>query len=197
MSRYIHIGKHNAGRFLLAVLVFIIAITVSLPVISQDKNRQRRPPKTSFSQAVAFNKDSVPPLTDSMKAVLDSIHIADSLFKIDSAALQQKSSLDRPAFSTGKDSTIEVFSNGQKKVYLYGDVTVKYRDMELTADYMEYDMNTGTVYARGTLDTLTDEVKGQPVMKQGGSTYSMEELRYNFNSNKARITNMLTQQEEG
>ena len=197
MSRFRHTLRHNAGRFLLAVLVFLIALTVSFPVISQDKNRQRKPPKTSFSQAVAFNKDSVPPLTDSMKAVLDSIHIADSLFKIDSAALQKKSSLDRPAFSTGKDSTIEVFSNGQKKVYLYGDVTVKYLDMELTADYMEYDMNTGTVYARGTLDTLTGEVKGQPVMKQGGSTYSMEELRYNFNSNKARITNMLTQQEEG
>ena len=112
MSRFRHTLRHNAGRFLLAVLVFLIALTVSFPVISQDKNRQRKPPKTSFSQAVAFNKDSVPPLTDSMKAVLDSIHIADSLFKIDSAALQKKSSLDRPAFSTGKDSTIEVFSNG-------------------------------------------------------------------------------------
>ena len=185
------------GRVLLAAVVFMIAITVSLPVISQDKNRQRRPPKTSFSQAVAFNKDSVPPLTDSMKAVMDSIHLADSLFKIDSAALQKKSSLEMPAFSTGKDSTVEVFSNGQRKVFLYGDVTVKYKDMELSADYMEYDMNTGTVFARGTLDTLTGEVKGQPVMKQGGSTYSMEELRYNFNSNKARITNMITQQEEG
>ena len=150
-----------------------------------------------FSQAVAYNRDSLPPLTDSMKAVLDSMRVADSLFKIDSAALQKKSSLDRPAFSTGKDSTIEVFSGGQKKVFLYGDVTVKYRDMELTADYMEYDMNTGTVFARGTLDTLTGEVKGQPVMKQGGSSYSMEELRYNFNTNKARITNMITQQDEG
>ena len=192
-----HTGRRTVGRVLLAAVVFMIAITVSLPVISQDKNRQRRPPKTSFSQAVAFNKDSVPPLTDSMKAVMDSIHLADSLFKIDSAALQKKSSLEMPAFSTGKDSTVEVFSNGQRKVFLYGDVTVKYKDMELSADYMEYDMNTGTVFARGTLDTLTGEVKGQPVMKQGGSTYSMEELRYNFNSNKARITNMITQQEEG
>lgn len=62
---------------------------------------------------------------------------------------------------------------------------------------MEYDLNTGTVYARGTLDTLTGEVKGQPAMKEGNSTYTMEELRYNFNTRKARITNMITQQEEG
>lgn len=136
-------------------------------------------------------------MTDSLRAVLDSIHRADSLFKIDSAALQQKSSLSRPAFSTAKDSVIEVFTDGQRKIYYYGDVTVKYDNMELSADYMEYDLNTGTVYARGTLDTLTGEVKGQPAMKEGNSTYTMEELRYNFNTRKARITNMITQQEEG
>ncbi|MDD6253008.1 MAG: putative LPS assembly protein LptD [Bacteroidales bacterium] len=197
MIRSDYIKRIASGRGLLAAVLLTISVTISLPVISQDGRKQKRPPKTMFSQAVAYNRDSLPPLTDSMKAVLDSMRVADSLFKIDSAALQKKSSLDRPAFSTGKDSTIEVFSGGQKKVFLYGDVTVKYRDMELTADYMEYDMNTGTVFARGTLDTLTGEVKGQPVMKQGGSSYSMEELRYNFNTNKARITNMITQQDEG
>lgn len=132
-----------------------------------------------------------------MRAVLDSIHIADSLFSIDSAAMMKKSSLERPAFSTAKDSVVEVFSDGQRKIYYYGDVTVKYGNMELSADYMEYDMKTGTVYAKGTLDTLTGEVKGQPKMKEGGSEYSMEEVRYNFNSRKARITNMITQQEDG
>ena len=132
-----------------------------------------------------------------MRAVLDSIHIADSLFSIDSAAMMKKSSLERPAFSTAKDSVVEVFSDGQRKIYYYGDVTVKYGNMELSADYMEYDMKTGTVYAKGTLDTLTGEVKGQPKMKEGGSEYSMEEVRYNFNSRKARITNMVTQHEDG
>ncbi|MGM9741989.1 MAG: putative LPS assembly protein LptD [Candidatus Cryptobacteroides sp.] len=197
MIRSEHIKRLFGGRRILAAVLLTISVTISLPVISQDGRKQKRPPKTTFSQAVAYNRDSVPPLTDSMRAVMDSLRVADSLFKIDSAALQKKSSLDRPAFSTAKDSTVEVFSDGQRKVYFYGDVTVKYRNMELSADYMEYDMKTGTVFARGTLDTLTGEVKGQPVMKEGGSTYTMEELRYNFNSQKARITNMITQQDEG
>ena len=192
-----HIKRLFDGRRVLAAILLAILVTISFPVISQDGRKQKRPPKPTFSQAVAYNRDSVPPITDSMRAVLDSMRIVDSLFKIDSAALQKKSSLDRPVFSGGKDSLIEVFSNGQKMAYYYGDVTVKYGNMELSADYMEYDVNTGTVYARGTLDTLTGEVKGQPVMKDGGSTYTMEELRYNFNSQKARITNMITQQEEG
>ena len=181
----------------LAVVLLTLFISVSWPGISQDGRTRRRLPKTTFSQAVAYNKDSVPPLTDSARAVLDSIHRADSLFKIDSAALQTKSSLKRPAFSTAKDSVVEVFSDGQRKIYYYGDVSVKYDNLELSADYMEYDMKTGTVYARGTLDTLTGEWKGQPVMKEGKSTYSMEEVRYNFNTKKARITNMITQQEDG
>lgn len=189
--------KQLYGRVGLAVVLLTLFISVSWPGISQDGRTRRRLPKTTFSQAVAYNKDSVPPLTDSARAVLDSIHRADSLFKIDSAALQSKSSLKRPAFSTAKDSVVEVFSDGQRKIYYYGDVSVKYDNLELSADYMEYDMKTGTVYARGTLDTLTGEWKGQPVMKEGKSTYSMEEVRYNFNTQKARITNMITQQEDG
>lgn len=189
--------KHIRSKVWLWAGLIALFISATLPGVSQDGKGRRRPPKRTFSQAVAYNKDSVPPITDSMRAVLDSIHIADSLFSIDSAAMMKKSSLERPAFSTAKDSVVEVFSDGQRKIYYYGDVTVKYGNMELSADYMEYDMKTGTVYAKGTLDTLTGEVKGQPKMKEGGSEYSMEEVRYNFNSRKARITNMITQQEDG
>lgn len=189
--------KNILGQLGIASLILVLFISISFPGISQDDKRQRRGQKQTFSQAVAYNKDSIAPISDSLQAVLDSIHVADSLFKIDSAALQKKSSLSRPAFSEAKDSVIEVFTDGQRKIYYYGGVTVKYDNMELTADYMEYDLNTGVVFARGTLDTLTGEVKGQPEMKEGGSTYSMEELRYNFNTRKARITNMITQQEEG
>lgn len=184
-------------RVLLLAGILVLFISIAFPGVSQDGKRQKRPPKQTFSQTVAYNKDSVPPLSDSLKAIKDSLHRADSLFKIDSAALQKKSSLDRPAFSTAKDSIVEVFTDGQRKMFYYGDVTVKYGNMELTADYMEYDLKTGTVYAKGTLDTLTGEYKGQPVMKEGNSTYSMEEVRYNFNTRKARITNMITQQEDG
>ncbi len=184
-------------RVLLLAGILVLLISIALPGVSQDGKRQKRPPKQTFSQTVAYNKDSIPPLSDSLKAIKDSLHRADSLFKIDSAALQKKSSLDRPAFSTAKDSIVEVFTDGQRKMFYYGDVTVKYGNMELTADYMEYDLKTGTVFAKGTLDTLTGEVKGQPVMKEGNSTYSMEEVRYNFNTRKARITNMITQQEDG
>lgn len=92
---------------------------------------------------------------------------------------------------------VEVFSDGHRLVYFYGDVSVKYQDMTLTAERMDYDMSTGTVHAYGVYDSLSGEWKGRPVMTQGKKTYDMEELRYNFNTRQARITNMLTSEEDG
>ncbi|MCQ2175442.1 MAG: hypothetical protein MJY80_03665 [Bacteroidales bacterium] len=135
--------------------------------------------------------------SDSAAFAADSAFRADSIARTDSLALLQKSSLELPAFTSATDSIIEDFTNGNKRIYYYGGVTVKYQNMTLTSDYMEYDMSTGTVFARGTLDTLTGEWKGRPVMEQGGSKYEMHEVRYNFNSRKARISNMESSIGEG
>ena len=138
---------------------------------------------------------------DTAKVVLpDSViarHRADSIARRDSLDMLDKSSLDRPAFSTAKDSIITEFTGGERKVYYYGGATVTYQDMKLTADYIEYDMKTNTVFARGRFDEATGEWVGQPEMTQGKSTYKMEELRYNFDSKKSFITNMITQESEG
>lgn len=177
-------------------LAFLLVLFVFSAFQSHSQDRRRRNQRPTFSQAVEYKKDSIQ-VPDSVKALRDSLHRVDSLFKIDSIALQKQSSLGHPAFTGAKDSIREVFSEGQRKAFYYGDVTVTYGDMKLTADYMEYDMKTGTVFARGTLDTLTGEIKGMPTMTQGKSTFTMKELRYNFNSRKARITEMITQQDEG
>ena len=176
----------------------MLALCLVLFLAGQSVAYSQKPKKGKpvFSQSVAFNRDSIV-VSDSIKAIRDSLHRVDSLFKVDSAAMQKHSSLEFPAFSTAKDSVVDIFANGQRKRRYYGDVTVTYGDMKLTAAYMEYDMKTGIVHATGILDTLTGEWKGLPEMSQGKDTYKMEELRYNFNTRRARITNMITQQEEG
>ena len=183
------------GRGLL-ILAFCLMAFSSLSGLSQDRNRRRRQARQTFNQAVEYKKDSVV-LSDSLKAVRDSLHKVDSLFKIDSIALQRQSSLEQPAFTGAKDSIKEVFSDGKRMAYYYGDVTVTYGDMKLSADYMEYDMKTGTVFARGTLDSASGEIRGMPTMTQGGASYTMKEVRYNFNTRKARINEMITKQDEG
>ena len=159
----------------------------SAQLFRRDRDRVQSPPDTTASAA----------LPDSVVAYRDSLHRADSVARADSLNLLKKSSLERPAFSTAKDSIITEFTDGKRKVYYYGGATVTYQDMELTADYIEYDMKTNTVFARGRKDPVTGEWTGQPEMKQGKSTYKMEELKYNFETRKSIITNMITQEADG
>ncbi len=192
-------------------LAMIIMLILSSFIMSAQENKTVRrngrtmqtfevpdPRKASKPEidSLSLNMDSLRAVNDSLMHVKDSIAKADSIFKRDSVAMLQKSSLEAPAFTTARDSIIEDFSNGKKMIYYYGDVTVKYGNMELTADYMEYDLNSSTLYARGTTDSL-GVITGRPVMKQGQASYEMEEVRYNFNTMKARITNMVTQEQEG
>ena len=129
----------------------------------------------------------------------DSARLADSLAsaRADSLDMLSKSSLEVPAFSTAKDSIITDFSDGKRLIYYYGGATVTYQNMKLSADYIEYDMRTNTVFATGLPDPATGEMKGLPEMTEGKQTYKMDQLRYNFTTQKARITNMITKESEG
>ena len=93
----------------------------------------------------------------------------------DSLDLLSKSSLERPAFTTAKDSIVTDFSDGKRLIYYYGGATVSYQGMQLTADYIEYDMSTNTVHATGRKDPSGEWV-GLPEMTEGGQSYKMYEL---------------------
>ncbi len=173
----------------------MLLVFCSFTVSSQEDRRSRR------ARRLAENIESVdtaqiPQISDSLRAVMDSIARADSIASRDSLRLLEKSSLEAPAFTVARDSIIEDFSNGKRMIYYFGEVSVTYGNMKLTADYMEYDLATQTVYARGTKDS-TGVITGKPVMEQGGKSYEMEEVRYNFETQKARITNMVTQEQDG
>lgn len=110
--------------------------------------------------------------------------------------LAPKGSITQPVFSGAKDSVIEDFGNGRKMVYYYGDVKVKYGNLELTSDYMKYDLDSKTIFAKGSLDTAGNVV-GLPKMTEGRSEYTMDSVYYNFESRKSKIWNMITQESEG
>ena len=176
--------------------VFILLVLSSFTLSSQDDRRDRRLRRAKADLETVLDSAVRPVMSDSLRMVRDSLHKADSVKSADSLAMLHKSSLGSPAFTVAKDSIIEDFSNGKQMIYYYGDVSVSYGNMKLTADYMEYDLKTGTLFARGTKDT-TGVIKGMPVMEQGQKSYTMEEVRYNFNTQKARITNMVTQEQDG
>ena len=186
---------HKTAREKLVAVAFMLLLISSFSVSSQEDRRSRRNRQRDRMEKTESRPDTIA-VSDSMRAVMDSTARADSVARADSLALMEKSSLDMPAFTTARDSIVEDFTDGKRMIYYYGDVTVTYGSMKLSADYMEYDLQTKTVYARGTRDS-TGAFIGQPKMEENGKTYTMEELRYNFDTRKARITNMITQESEG
>ena len=181
---------HSKNFKYILVTILLLSLTF-LNVYSQVDRRSRRNRRGDTSIEL---KDTIPSVSDTIDPAK---HERDSIANADSLALLNKSSVDAPAFTSAKDSIIEDFTGEHRMIYYYGDVSVQYMNMKLTADYMDYDMNTGTVHARGTLDTLTGEWTGKPVMEQGKEKYEIDEVWYNFNTMKARINNMTTTEGEG
>lgn len=196
--------RTRAGYILTTLIVLLLCFN------SADAQRRVRQNERAQAKAIAeakaqeekfgitvFQDTTKKVITDSMRMVLDSLHRADSLWKVDSIALMGESSLQAPAFTEAKDSLVEDFSNGRQLLKYYGGVTVKYGDMSLTADYIEYDVQSQTVYAKGVKDPVSGEMKGEPVMQDASGKYEMKEVKYNFDSKKAFIKNMVTNDSNG
>ncbi|MCU0379423.1 MAG: LPS-assembly protein LptD [Bacteroidales bacterium] len=83
-----------------------------------------------------------------------------------------------------------------KKVSLVEKAQVNYGTIELTADSIVLDMETGEVYATGRPDS-TGNMAGKPYFRDGSEEFESKELIYNFKSEKGVIKNVTTEQEGG
>ncbi|MDA3892642.1 MAG: putative LPS assembly protein LptD [Salinivirgaceae bacterium] len=156
----------------------------------------------------AENEPTKLPIRDA-SFILDTVSIANDTLKRDTLAFKtlkyQNDSLPkkRPEGSsilkdkveyTASDSTI--YSIDGKKVYLFGDATITYEDIELSAAYIEVDMEENILYAEGVKDSLGN-LSGQPVFTQDGETMQATSLTYNVKTEKGFIRGLYTEQEEG
>jgi len=117
-------------------------------------------------------KDTITTLTDTIvkpKELLESIidHTADSLIRQD------------------------VKNN---KIILFDNARIKYKDIDLSAGYIEIDNNTNVVWARGVKDTLGNYTQ-LPVFKQGAEESSQDSIAFNFKTEKAKIWGLKTEQD--
>lgn len=137
--------------------------------------------------------------TDSSITDGDSIEINDSTIlttdslATDSAKVPRKEAFQDVITYHADDSA--VFTNNNTG-FLFGGSIVTYQTMELTADEMHMDMDSSQIFATGRPDSIGDIV-GKPVFKDPSGEYETSTMKYNFDSQKAFITNVITQQGEG
>ena len=95
---------------------------------------------------------------------------------------------------SARDSVVNDLQN--RYTYLFGDAMVQYDDMELRADYIEIDFVHNELYACGVADS-NGNMHGFPVFSQAEASYNAREFMYNFNTQKGKITNVITTQDDG
>ena len=93
-----------------------------------------------------------------------------------------------------RDSIVQDIS--QRKIYLYGDAEVKYQDIILSAEFIEVDLTTNTVFASGLEDT-TGKIIGDPEFTQGDQTFKSTTMTYNFDTQKGMISSVVTEDGNG
>jgi lipopolysaccharide assembly outer membrane protein LptD (OstA) len=175
------------------IIITYLLLLFSIFVFGQESEK-RTAPSTELtplsSRVEPISIDTI--TTDSLSS--ETI-VTDSL-KVDAlvADTVQKPFINAPIVYNAEDSIVVSF-DGQK-VYLYNNAKVTYEQIELTAYYIDLNLETKEIYAEGILDS-TETMIQKPVFKQGSDEYESETMRYNFETEKAFITKVVSEQGEG
>ena len=138
---------------------------------------------TSLTDTTNIKPDTI--ASDSLNETTDTIRASKN---------KDKPFLEAEVDYSAKDSI--VLSREDNKIYLYKNARVTYENIELTADYIEFIQDSNIVYAQGLKDS-TGKVVGQPIFKEGKKTYDARFIRYNFETKKGYIRQVITEEEEG
>ena len=127
----------------------------------------------------------------------------------DSILLAKKDTVAADSLKTdetaGFDAEVEYTADGYitlvqnssgNKIFMYKNALVKYKDIELKADYIELNRDSNLIYAVGKPDS-TGKIAGKPIFTQGGQKFEADEVRYNFKTKKGIVTGVVTEQEGG
>ena len=133
-----------------------------------------------------------------------------ALAKADSVRISQRlaavtDSLKSEGGPAGFDAEVEYTADGYitlsqtsagNKIFMYKNAQVKYKDIELTANYIELNRDSNLVYAKGMPDSV-GVIAGKPIFQQGDQKFEADEVRYNFSTKKGIVTGVVTEQQGG
>ncbi len=155
---------------------------------------------TAFTDTIPAKKDTIP-FKDTLPplapvSIPDSLH-TDSIVmmkSVDTFSVKiSKDSIDAPIEYQAKDSMVlDVIG---KKLYLYTETDVKYKDVHLTAPQIDFDQQTNLVKAKMHKDSV-GLTMGQAKLVQGDIVTVSDSLEFNFKTQKGLTHSSYFQQAE-
>ena len=154
--------------FIFSVLLFLVISADSLSQISRDSLKTVSEPDSAV-KPVFISSDSIPKADSDVDAVIN---------------------------YTAKDSLVYDLKN--KKVYLYNEAILTYKDLKLDAGRISIDEDTQILEAYGIPDSLIPgKFIQSPLMFQGSTKYEGAKLLYNFKTQQGNVSMGFSEAEIG
>ena len=182
-----HTGYSFNIDFWLSLKLFL-AISITLAIHA-----------STFAQNDTINTPE-PDTTVSISQPVDSLFITvpDSLNQTQSndttAVKKKKSAISSKVVYSATDSIRLDLEN--QKVFLFRDADISYEKIKQKAGYIEIDFKTNILTAKPLVDTANVEI-GLPEFSEGSQSFISKEMRYNFETKKGFIKNVITQEGQG
>lgn len=180
----------------------VAAVRDSLPQLEEEEERvEEAIADVEREVTPADSLDSIP--SDSTALIPDTVAtaLADSLTDatqaIDSVVPDSLLSELRAPMDFSSGDSIVIYPK-RNLVRMYGDGTVKYGNSNITGDYMEVKTDSGTIFS--TYIDYPDSVgreRKYPKITTGQDEYEAKAMRYNVNTQRGYITDVITKQGEG
>jgi len=153
---------------------------------------------TVILSGLLINLSVYPAFSQVLPEQTDSIGQTDSLtvgeLKADTTKVASTNELKSKVIYSADDSIM--FDVPGQQVFLYGNASIQYEDINLKADYIEVNWLTHTLYATGRPDS-SGAMAGLPVFKESTDEFKAAEIRYNFNTKKGKILAVETKEGDG
>jgi len=102
--------------------------------------------------------------------------------------------VDTVIYTNASDSLI--FLVKDKKMKIYGDASILYKETDLKSANIYVDFETNNLEAEGIpSDTLPQKYTGTPVLKEGADSYEGFRMKYNFKTKQGYISSAGTESE--
>ncbi len=196
----------SLNLFTLSALLLILINIQANSQILPSSNAVNIPTKIDSVDTNKVDSTHILNSKTTLKSALDSTFIAnidsvslsssDSIItdEADSVAKLPPSDIKTTVIYNASDSiTINMFT---KDVKIYGNANIDYTPIQLDAQEITINWEENYMQANGTPDSL-GKMQGKPIFKNGSEVYETNEIKYNFKTEKASITGLVTAQGDG
>lgn len=149
----------------------------------------------SLRDSLVSHPEYFPLIADSLQSIMGvDASVLDSLMDTVAVAAppRPKSDIETTIDYQARDSIY--FDLQNQMMYLYGESTIDYGDISLSADRISLDWVTNNIQANYTLDSAGKKI-GKPVFKEKQDVYETDDIKYNFKSKRALINGVITEQD--